>query len=140
MTRPQGQTTKEDETPSKFVKEDNKTEDHKYFSYFYYQLETKDDKPLTGGGYSVKEHIFVNGDPAGVKTSEKDFVSIANGEARDRVGKERKPRKDDNEDVIRYQTFTVRYEGKEYNLTSNFKQETRVVNGHVTNTVTVIRP
>ena len=38
------------------------------------------------------------------------------------------------------QTFTVRYGGNEYNLTTKFQHETQIVNGTATNTVTVISP
>lgn len=45
-----------------------------------------------------------------------------------------------NVDVKTGQTFTVRYNGKNYNLTTRFEHETRVVNGTVTNIVRDLVP
>jgi hypothetical protein len=45
-----------------------------------------------------------------------------------------------NADFKVEQTFTVRYGGNDYNLTTKFLHETQIVNGTATNTVTPISP
>jgi hypothetical protein len=136
----QKKTAEDDNTPSKFVKEDSKTETNPpgSYSFFFYLLETSRGKALTGAGYSAKEHIFgTDADKAHVSLFP---LPLSNGEFKDKVGLDPPPGQDTNAHYIQYQSFTVFYQGKKYDLTTIFKHETTVVNGQVTNTVTVVRP
>ncbi len=135
-----------DHAPAKFSILNKKTKNEGSFSYFYYQLENKEGQKLKGNGYGVEEHISPS---AGIHTSEGTFVPATDGVSQDIVGyadwssgQARSVTLPDtfNIDVKVEQTFTVSYRGKEYNLTTRFEHETRIVSGVATNTVTDIVP
>ncbi|HEV2289677.1 MAG TPA: RHS repeat-associated core domain-containing protein [Candidatus Acidoferrales bacterium] len=77
------QKTNTDDTPSKFVIEPDKTENHGSYSDFHYQLENSEGQPLTGNGYSLQEHT--SGAPSSMTTSDKKFIPLNHGDATDRA-------------------------------------------------------
>ena len=132
--------------PAKFVILYPKTENMGSFSYYYYQLETAQGKALTGDGYTVKEHI-VGLTPS--INSNKVFAPMQNGIAKDTCGwAGDNPNDPENQslpsnmnvDHFFFQTFTVEYQGQDYNLSTEFQHEDRAVNGNATNIVTYITP
>ena len=126
--------------PSKFVVEPKKTENHGYYSIFHYQLETKNDTPLKGKGYSVEEHVSGHL-PKGSITTNGEFKPMSpTGEATDKVGFVRPPPPGSNGHEVQYQRFTVRFNGEDYPLTTVFKHEELDVDGVVTVSVTDVVP
>ena len=108
-------------TPSRFAITGSK-QLNSHARVYYYQLENSKGQALTGNGYSVEEHL--TGDvPPGSRTSEKQFVPLKHGVAPDEVGFVHQPKPGAREDLVQYQTFTVKYAGKNYNLTTEFKHE-----------------
>ena len=115
--------------PSRLVIEPNKTENHGSYSIFSYQLEDSRGQALTGNGYSVEEHLWT--DRAAhhhahiANNSEDSFTPMDwgnGGEARDWVGYLQRAPGQGSFNV--YQTFTVKYGGRNYNLTTEFEHET----------------
>lgn len=136
-----------DHAPAKFVILNDKTQNEGSYSLFYYQLENKEGQKLTGKGYGVEEHISPS---TGTTTSEGTFVPADHGVSQDVVGMAGHDANGQlrsvtlptypNADFIVEQTFSVKYQGTEYNLTTKFEHETHIVNGIATNTVTDIVP
>jgi len=136
-----------DRAPARYVILYTRTENKGSFSYFYYHLENKEGQKLTRNGYSVKEHISPS---AGMTTSEDRFVPLNHGVSQDAVGEVGIDANSQlhsitlptfpNADLISEQTFTVKYNEQEYNLTTQFEHETRIVNGVATNTVIDVVP
>jgi RHS repeat-associated protein len=131
-----------DHVPARFVILNDKTENKGSYSIFYYQLENKEGQKLTGNGYAVEEHISPS---PGTTTSEGTFVPATHGVSQDLVGEAGQdahgqpqsitlPTSPDADFIVE-QTFTVQYQGNEYNLTTKFEHETHIVNGVATNTV-----
>jgi hypothetical protein len=107
-------------------------------SYFYYALENSAGKVLKGKGYGVEEKIKLIHDfgmQVGDNTSEGTFVPATKGYVRDTVGLTRSPGSGTNMDYVVLQSFTIRYKGTDYNLSSTFYHQTLDVNGQVTNKV-----
>jgi RHS repeat-associated protein len=133
--------------PAKFVILEDKTNNKGSYSLFYYQLVNKKGQKLTGEGYSVEEHISPS---AGNTTSEGTFVPAPAGVSEDVVGQvgidrlgqmhSITPPTSPDADFIVEQTFTVKYQGTEYDLSTKFQHETQIMQGVVTNTVTTIDP
>jgi RHS repeat-associated protein len=117
------------------------------FSYYYYQLEDWTGTALKGDGYSLEENL-VGSTP--VSTSNNEFVPMDNGVATDIVGWAKNDANGNpvsvtlpsnyNTDQTFTQTFTVRYNGIDYPLSTQFQHEDKAVNGQPTNTVTVVVP
>lgn len=135
-----------DRIPVKFVILNKKTKDEGSFSYFYYQLENKEGQKLTGSGYSVEEHISPD---TGIVTSEGKFQPATNGVSQDLVGyanfSGQNPApvhlsSDSSGGVMVLQTFTVRYQKRDYNLTTVFVHSTVVIQGLAINEVTDLAP
>jgi uncharacterized protein RhaS with RHS repeats len=115
------------------------------FSYWYYQLENAQGRPLTGNGYAAAEHVVGQG---GI-TSNDNYGDLDNGIFTDIVGwanmVNNVPQSVTlpatmNVDATSMQTFTARYEGRYYNLSTEFEHENKVVNGTAMNTVTPVVP
>ena len=113
-------------TPAKFVIEPAKTENHGPYSVFTYLLENSAGQALTGNGYGVQEHLWSERSARHhahiAHNSENRFVPLSGGEARDRVGYLQSAPRQRNYNV--YQTFTVSYGGRDYNLHTEFEHET----------------
>lgn len=70
--------------------------------------------------------------------SEGKFVPATNGKVNDAVGYVAAGKGQKNYNV--YQTFTVRYAGKNYNLHTEFEHETVVDKNRYINNVVVVQP
>ncbi|MGH2510593.1 MAG: hypothetical protein ACRDHZ_24730, partial [Ktedonobacteraceae bacterium] len=73
----------------------------------------------------------------GNNNSNGNFTKLENGIFTDRVGLNVKPPAGTNFDAISDQTFTIRYQGETYPVSTEFEHETKVVTDPVTNNVTV---
>jgi hypothetical protein len=124
--------------PSKMVIDFSRTQNKGSFSFFWYALENSKGKVLTGDGYGVEEHIKLIHD-FGMQiedtTSEGKFIPTVDGYSRDAVALSAPPGKGTNMDYVVLQSFTVRYKGTDYNLTSTFYHQSIDVDGQMTNKV-----
>jgi RHS repeat-associated protein len=117
------------------------------FTKYSYQLETAQGKHLTGDGYTCEEHVvgqnvgmtsnhtFVPLDKNGIWTDYVGYFNLVNGVPQSKT----LPSSMNVYNVV-FQTFTVEYEGQDYNLSTEFEHIHSVVNGNATNIVTDIAP
>jgi hypothetical protein len=116
----------------------SKTKNKGSYSYLYYALENSNGKVLKGKGYGVEEHINLihdSGLQVGDNRSEGTFVPTSKGYVRDTVGPYHSFGPGSNMDYVVLQSFTIRYKGTDYNLSSTFYHQTLDVNGQMTNKV-----
>jgi RHS repeat-associated protein len=119
--------------PSQFGIINPDGENHGTYSNYYYQLEDANGNALTGDDYSAAEYMS----PDTGDTSTGKFPPLVNGVFIDQVGwTSAADVPKGNYDAVRLQTFTVRYQGTTYPLSTVFRHENSVVNGVVTNSVT----
>jgi hypothetical protein len=102
---------------------------HHSFNAYIYLLENKEGRPLHGSGYSVEEHISP---PSDWSTSEGNFIPTNYGEVVDFVGYKKEPGHNITKTTVSYQTFTVRFRGKFYQLSTEHKLVVVVKCGTVT--------
>jgi len=135
-------------TPDKFVVQPSLTENGTGNpSYFHYQLVNSDGKALTDNNYDVLEHVSapVLSNDAGivvgnVKTNKQtSYEPLTNGDFRDEVGITSSTN-GATFTVTVDQTFSVKYNGREYNLTTELEHVSAVTKGTVRNGVNTVTP
>ena len=147
----QQKSAQKDKIPAQFVILQQKTQNMGSFSYFFYQLQNKEGVPLKGNGYGVEEHISPE---VQVTTSEGRFAPVIDGVLTDIVGLANFVKvggisvptslRLDPEIVdsgLYFQTFTVQYKNKNYNLPTVFVHTTTILPGSlILNSVADITP
>jgi hypothetical protein len=116
------------------IKSHHRTKNHAANTYTY-QLTNAAGKKLRGKGYETEEHIqeivTVGNVRPIFRTSEGEFVGSPQGEVTDTVGLRTPFVKGDYYFHMVSQTFTVRYQGNEYNLTIQFVHIVKAADGSV---------
>ena len=104
-------------------------------NYYHYQIENAAGKKLKGNGYATEEHIKVLVVEGNVQipnqTSEGTFVPSPGGVITDRVGLTAPLPAADWYFQMAVQTFTVSYQGQNYDLTTQFVHLTKATDGQV---------
>jgi hypothetical protein len=137
-TRPAGPCKRQDRVPYKFVIVGDPEAKFPRYWYFTYQLENREGQKLTGKGYSAEEHIH----PAKGEINHR-FVRLIRGVIGDKVGLRPKVAVPPwfTATSTSYQTWTVRYRGEDYKLTTESKHVIHVSKGRFSwSTVTVVHP
>jgi len=104
-------------------------------NYYTYQLKNAAGKKLKGSGYATEEHIqelvAVGNVQVRHNTSQGRFVPSPHGKIIDRVGLSAPLPSGDYYFQIVSQTFTVSYQGHDYDLTTRFVHITKAADGSV---------
>lgn len=107
-----------DKVPSKVVVLRKRTKVGMHGRIYRYQLQNKEGQPVTGSGYYFKEHIKVMHTTGAIPASNQNFTQIHNGVIVDYIGYPTSLSQSGKIDILVHQTFTVKYEGKSYMLST----------------------
>lgn len=118
-------------------------------SIYRYQLVNSRSDPVTGSDISAKEHVISKHSDGNVQIINKDSERAglegykrvsSKGIYTDVVGPLAQPSRSAKGYTDQTYSFTVRMYGNFYDLSTIMRHQTVIVNGDVTNTVTIVRP